>query len=230
MQVSALRSAALVAGLAAASLSGQAFALTIPTNALVADSVQKFSEVAMDAFAVGAVEVIPLGNATAVAGTEDAFKLPITSITISGLKIAGGDAKGSALEISRIAPRGTPSAGKRVGITLANFTINYNTKQVLADITPLGGTTARQAPLYNFNVATPLGLKYKFPLTVTGREVLDKLTLTQQTREAFITRLELKAFEIGALDTVDSFGTLTQEIFLQFRPRPVSTTPYTPAP
>ncbi|NBD22015.1 hypothetical protein GTZ97_15250 [Aquabacterium fontiphilum] len=230
MQVSALRPFVLAAGLAAASLSAQALTLTIPTNFLVADSVQKFSAVAMDSFSVAGVQVIPLGNATAVAGTDDAFRLPITTITISNFKIAGGDAKGSALEISRIAPRGTPSVGKKVGITLANFTINYNTKQVLADITPLGGTTVRQAPLYNFNVATPLGLKYKFPLTVTGREVLDRLTLTQQTREAFISRLELKAFEIGALDTVDTFGTLTQEIFLQFRARPVSTTPYTPAP
>lgn len=230
MQISTFRPLVLAAGFAAATLSAQAFALTIPTNALVADSVQKFSEVAMDAFSVAGVEVIPLGNATAVPGTEDAFKLPITTITISGFKIAGGDAKGSALEISRTAPRGTPSAGKKVGVTLANFTINYVTKQVLADITPLGGTTDRQAPLYNFNVATPLGLKYKFPLTVTGREVLDQLTLTQQTREAFITKLELRAFEIGALDTVDTFGTLTQEIFLKFRPVPVSNKLYTPVP
>lgn len=230
MQVSTFRPLVLAAGFAAATLSAQAFALTIPTNALVADSVQKFSDVAMDAFSVAGVQVIPLGNATAVPGTEDAFSLPITTITISGFKIAGGDAKGSALEISRTAPRNTPSAGKKVGITLANFTINYVTKQVLADITPLGGTTARQAPLYNFNVATPLGLKYKFPLTVTGREVLDQLTLTQQTREAFITKLELRAFEIGALDTVDTFGTLTQEIFLKFRPVPVSNKLYTPVP
>lgn len=230
MQISTFRPLVLAAGFAAATLSAQAFALTIPTNALVADSTQKFSQVAMDAFSVAGVQVIPLGNATAVAGTEDAFKLPITTITISGFKIAGGDAKGSALEISRIAPRGTPSVGKKVGVTLANFTINYVTKQVLADITPLGGTTARQAPLYNFNVATPLGLKYKFPLSVTGREVLDQLTLTPQTREAFVTKLELKAFEIGALDTVDTFGTLTQEIFLKFRPAPVSNKLYTPAP
>lgn len=230
MQISTFRPLVLAAGFAAATLSAQAFALTIPTNALVADSTQKFSQVAMDAFSVAGVQVIPLGNATAVPGTEDAFKLPITTITISGFKIAGGDAKGSALEISRIAPRGTPSVGKKVGVTLANFTINYVSKQVLADITPLGGVTARQEPLYNFNVATPLGLKYKFPLSVTGLEVLDQLTLTPQTREAFITKLELKAFEIGALDTVDTFGTLTQEIFLKFRPVPVSNKLYTPAP
>lgn len=39
--------------------------LTIPVNALVADSVQAFSSDAMDAFALQAVSVTPLGNATA---------------------------------------------------------------------------------------------------------------------------------------------------------------------
>lgn len=228
MQVTSIRSLALAAGFVVASAGAHALTLTIPTNFLVADSTQKFSEVALDAFGAVSVEIKALGNAAAVAGTTDSYRLPVTSISIQGLKIAGGAAVGSALEISRIAPRGTPSVGQKVAVTLANFTINYNTKQVLADVSILRGTTARQQPVYNFNVATPLGIKYRFPLTVTGNEVLDKLTLTPQARQAFIDGLQLKVFEVGALDTVDTFGTLTQDIRVQFR-KAVSTRPFVAA-
>lgn len=229
MQVFSFRALSVAAGVLVASASAQALTLTIPTNFLVADSTQKFSEVALDAFGAANIQITPLGNAVAVSGTTDSYRLPVTSISISGFKIAGGAAVGSALEIARTAPRGTPSAGQKVAVTLANFAINYNTKQVLADVTRLRGSTTRQMPIYNFNVATPLGLKYRFPLTVTGLEVLDKLTLTPETRQAFIDSLELKTFEVGALDSVDTFGSLTQDIKLQFR-EAVSTKPYTPAP
>lgn len=197
--------------------------LTIPANALVANSVQAFSQESLDAFSVGSVVVTPLGNATAVDGVTGAYSFPITSITIgNNLKIAGGSASGSALEIARTV------GGVKKAVTVANFTINYNTKQVLADTTPLGGTTAKQAALYNFNVATPLGIKYKFPLTITGHEVLDQLTLTDETKATMATSLGLSAPLRAALYSISTFGTLTQDIAVKLRPKAVSTTPYTP--
>lgn len=171
MRVLNVRSTAIAAALLVASAA--ASALTIPTNALVADSVQQFSQEALDGFELTGVTITPLGNAKAVANTTDSFVFPITSITVdSKLHIAGGEASGSALEIARIAPPRTPSAGQKIGIVLANFAIDYNAKKVFADFTPIGGVTAKKVGLFNFNVATPLGIKYKFPLTVTGREVL----------------------------------------------------------
>ncbi|MDO9237617.1 MAG: hypothetical protein Q7U28_16485 [Aquabacterium sp.] len=206
-----------------------AHALTIPTNALVANSVQAFSVEANDAFVAGGVTVTPLGNATALVVPVDAppaYNLPITTITVgSKLNIAAGDAKGSALQITRLAKGfGT------VGLVLANFTLNYDTKQVMADTTTLGGETVKQLPTYNFNVATPLGIKYKFPLSITAHEVLDKLTLTPEARLAMIKALKLSVSLVAALDSVTTFGTLTQDIVVKLRPKAVSATPYTPAP
>ena len=217
------RTIAVATALVAAGASAHAN-LTIPANSLVANSVQAFSQESLDAFDVGGVTVTPLGNATAVPGAVGAFSFPITSITISNsLKIASGDAKGSALEISRIAR----NVGK-VGVTVANFTINYTTKQVLADTTPLGGTTTKQAPLYNFNTATPLGLKYKFPLSITGHEVLDQLTLTPEMNATMKSSLVLTPVLAAALDSITTFGTLTQDIAVKLRDKAVSTTPYVP--
>lgn len=216
------RSIAVATALVAAGASAQA-ALTIPANSLVANSVQAFSQESLDAFDVGGVVVTPLGNATAVDGVVGAFSFPITSITISNsLKIASGDAKGSALEIART------YRGVKYAVTVANFTINYDTKQVLADTTPLGGTTAKQAPLYNFNTATPLGIKYKFPLTITGHEVLDQLTLTDEMKATMTSALALTPVLKAALESITTFGTLTQDIAVKLRSKPVSTTPYTP--
>ncbi|MBI2731812.1 MAG: hypothetical protein HYX44_00380 [Aquabacterium sp.] len=217
------RSIAVATALVAAGASAHAN-LTIPANSLVANSVQAFSQESLDAFDVGGVVVTPLGNATAVPNVAGAFSLPITSITIdNSLKIVAGDAKGSALEISRVDRK----LGK-VAVTLANFTLNYKTKQVLADATPLGGTTTKQMAVYNFNVATPLGIKYKFPLTITGHEVLDQLTLTPEMSAMQKSALALNVVLSAALDSITTFGTLTQDILVKLRDKPVSTTPYVP--
>lgn len=217
-----LRASLVVAGLVAAS-AAQAN-LTIPANALVADSVQAFSDRATKAFKASSVTVQGLGNATAVAGAPlPAFSFPITSITVgSGLKIVKGDAKGSALKLTR-----AMDDGSEAYVVIANFTLDYNAKQVLADTTIPGVPTVKQTPIYNFNVATPLALKYKFPLTITGHEVLDKLMLTETAKDSMMAGLMLEDFIRSAvLDTTD-FGTLTQDIQVKFRSKPVSTTPYT---
>ena len=217
-----LRSIAVATALVAAGASAQA-ALTIPANSLVANSVQAFSQESLDAFDVGGVVVTPLGNATAVDGVTGAYSFPITSITIdNNLKIAGGSASGSALEISRV------YRNVKYAVTVANFTINYTTQQVLADTTPLGGTTTKQAPLYNFHTATPLAIKYKFPLSITGHEVLDQLTLTPEMTATMTSALALTPVLKSALTSISTFGTLTQDIAVKPRAKPVSTTPYTP--
>lgn len=217
------RSIAVATALVAAGASAHA-GLTIPANSLVANSVQAFSQESLDAFDVGGVTVTPLGNATVVPNVVGAYSFPITSITIdNSLKIASGDAKGSALEIARIDRK----LGK-VGVTLANFTINYKTKQVLADTTPLGGSTTKQMALYNFNVATPLGLKYKFPLSITGHEVLDQLTLTPEMIALQKSALALNVVLSAALESITTFGTLTQDISVKLRDKPASTALYVP--
>lgn len=218
-----LRSLTVAVALMAAGAAAHAN-LTIPTNALVANSVQAFSQIALDAFQLGGVTVTPLGNATNPA--PGSYSFPITSISIGhGLKIAGGQASGSALRLSRVA-----KDQSTVGVTIANFTINYDTKQVLADTTPLGGTTAKQSALYNFQTETPLAIKYKFPLTITAHEVLNNLTLTPEMKATMKSALKLTAALAGALDGIDTFGTLTQDILVAFRSKPVSATPYVPAP
>jgi hypothetical protein len=217
------RSVAIAAALAAAGASANA--LTVNSAGLVANSVQAFSQESLDTFDIAGVVVTPLGNATAVSGVTGSFSMPITSITVSSsLKIANGSASGSALEIARVDRK----LGK-VGITLANFSINYDTKQVLADATPLHGATVKQTPVYNFHTATPLGIKYQFPMNITGHEVLDQLTLTPTMHDSMVSALALPYFMVPALDAITTFGTLTQDIVVKTR-KAVSTAPYTPAP
>jgi hypothetical protein len=202
-------------------------ALTIPFNAFKGTSQLQFSADALGAFDLVHVVIAPLGNATAVPDTPGTFDLPITSITINPtLKaplISAGSAAGSALSISRL------NGDVTVGLTLANFTLNYIGKQVLADTTPFGGATTAQMPLYNFNNATPLALKYKFPLTITGHEVLDTLILTTEGKNALKASLVLPKFTYPILDET-LFGTLTQDIATVLRKKPVSAKSYNPAP
>jgi hypothetical protein len=217
----ALRSSLFVTALAVAG-AAQARNTTIKTTALVANSVQAFSTKATAGFKLVSATVTPLGTATAVAGAATpTFNLPITSITVdSKLKIVSGDSKGSALEISR------DLDGSKVGVILSNFTLDYANKKVLADTTILGQATVKQQPVYNFNVNQALSIKYKFPLSINGHEVLDKLFLTEEAKDAFMEGLVLDDFiREGVLDVTD-FGTLTQDVSVKFRPKAVSDKPY----
>jgi hypothetical protein len=56
--------------------------------------------------------------------------------------------------------------------------------------------------------------------------VLDKLFLTEEAKDNMMAGLVLDDYiRAGVLDTTD-FGTLTQDIAVKARPKPVSTTPY----
>lgn len=215
----ALRLAAVAAVAAFSVASAQA--LTINTAGLAADSIQTFSQDALDSFELFAVTVTPLGNAYAKADTPNAYVLPVTSISLDGLKISAGDAKGSALEISRTVK------GQKVGVTLANFTIDFKNNLVLADTTPIGGQTATQAPVYSFVKLKELAIKYKFPLSITADEQLGALVLTPAAQETQITALQLPRVLAGAVLPTLDFGTIDINVGVKLR-KPVSTKLYTP--
>lgn len=213
-----LRTVAVSVALAASAASARAD-LTIPFQGTQSNSVQAFSEVVLGAFDLMAITVEAKGNATAVGTDGVAYSFPVTKIVIgSKLNIASGSAVGSALKLARL------DKGVTRGVTLANFTIDYTAKKVLADTTPIGGQTTKQMPLYNFQIATPLALKYRFPLTITGHEVLNDLRLTDEAKAVMKTALNLPVFAQAALD--EDYGTLTQDISTNARKPAVPTTPY----
>lgn len=219
----ALRLSAVAAVACLSSVSAQA--LTLPTNFLVANSVQEFTSDNLDSFSLVSLKIEARGNTyVAKAGPYDtpaAFGFPITKIVIgSKLNIQSGTASGSALYFNRL----NEDTGAQLGLTLANFTINYDKKQVLADTTPKGGVTIPAMPLYDFTVNTPLALKYSFPLSFTLHEQLGNLKLTAKAKEVMNTVLELPEIAQAALDF--DFGTLTQDVTTKLRPKAVSTTPY----
>ena len=219
MSLSSVRSFTVAAALAAVAAS--ASALTLPTEFLQANSVQTFSQDALDQYNDFSITVTPLGNATAT-GATGAYNLPVTSITInSSLKVTAGTATGSALEIARL------YRGAKVGVTLANFKIDFVNHKVLADLTPIGGVTIPQMAVYSFNEAIPLTLKYKFPLSVTGTQLLDKLFLTPDGITAIAKALVLPVFAPALMKDTD-FGKIDIIVKVALR-QPVSTAPYVPA-
>ena len=199
-------------------------AMTIATNYLEADSIQTFSDDAIQALDLFQVTIAPLGNATANAAVANSYVLPITSISVnSKLEITGGDAKGSALELSRMVN------GVKKRLTLANFVIDYENSMVYADTTPSGGVTTAKLPTFAFTKINELAIKYKFPLSITADETLGTLKLTEEAMVAQINALEINEFLARAVVPEIDFGTLYQNIKIKFR-KAVSTKPYVPAP
>lgn len=222
----ALRAFALSTAIVAAPMSAQAaLTLTIPTNALQANAVQAFSEDARNGFDVIGITLKPLGNATQVPNVVGAYNLPVTSIALQLIKIAGGAATGSALEFNRL----DTDTGKTTRVTLANFSIDFNAKKILADSTEQGKATVNKTPIFDFHELTPLGLKYQFPLSITGKQILDKLFLTPEGKKVFKVGLELPEIADVVLDTTD-FGTITIDVAVKLRSKPVSARPYVVKP
>lgn len=227
--LSSLRTIAVASAVGAASFAAQAD-LAIPINATVSDSVQAFPEPVMRAFKAVDIKVTAGGTATALdapglGGNPSKFDLPITRIVIGpGLSIKSGSAVGSALVFTRVDYDEATDAEVTRTLTLANFTIDYARKLVLADTTHSGKATSRQLPIYKFNTATPLNLRYKFPLSISAYEQLDKLFLTDEAKAAYTQGLTLPVFAIPSLQ--NDFGTLTQTINLKLRPNPINPRPY----
>lgn len=231
MKLAAVSLRATAAAVALFAVSAAHADLTIPFAWTESNSVQTFTQDNLDSFDLVHLSVVAKGNAKAVGApinggsgsvNYQSYSFPITKIVIgSGLKIASGTASGAALYFDRM----NEDTGAMLGLTLANFTIDYAKKQVLADTTPKGGTTLKMMPLYNFTVNTPLGLKYSFPLKITLHEQLGDLRLTAQAQNIILTTLELNA-DIVAESLAASFGTLTQDVTTTLRSKAVSTTPY----
>ncbi len=225
MTFATVRSVSIAAAVALSAFSAQA--LTIPTNALQADSFQVFSESALQSYALFNVGISALGNASPVAGTTNTFSLPVTNIVIGltgGIKIESGSAVGSALEISRV----DPATGKKRGLTIANFYIDFKNNKVLADTTVIGsGVTQAKAPVYTFVKTQELALKYKFPLSITAKEQLGDLRLVDVNGTA--DALGIDRFLANAVIPQIDFGVINIDIGVAFRSKPVSTKPYVPA-
>lgn len=223
MTFATVRSVSIAAAVALSAFSAQA--LTIPTNSLKAESVQVFSEQALQSYQVFGVTVTPLGNATKL--SENSFNLPVTSIDIGltgGVKVESGKAVGSALEISRI----NSFTGKKMGFVVANFTIDFNKNQVLADTSDLTTkVTQKQAPLYNFVKTQELALKYKFPLSISLKEQLGDLRVADVYGTVDSLGIDPALGDI-VIPTID-FGVINIDIGVAFRSKPVSTKPYVPA-
>ncbi|MGH6647463.1 hypothetical protein [Aquabacterium sp.] len=219
--------------IAAASLvmAVSANALTVDWTKLQGTSTLAFSDAAISLFKTNGGKLAALGNTTPVGTTGWSFALPITSIEVnSALKIASGQASGSALDIIRRTVDEDTGEVITSGIVLANFTLDYINKKVLADSTPHGGATQNQLAVYTFNAVNPLALKYKFPLTITGHEVLDTLVLTPGAVDLFASSLGLSGDDVLNLVRSTKFGTLTQDIATVARKPAVSKVPYVPAP
>ncbi len=221
-----LRSLMLPLALAASPLTALAWpTLTIPTNALQADAVQAFSQEARDSFELVEIQVKPAGQASATPGLTAAFTLPVTSITIDGLKVVGGKATGAALRFERF---DYDTEQDRL-VTLANFRIDFNSHVIHADAFKDDGSRLMDAPIFRFHEQTALGIKYQFPLSITAHQVLDKLFLTPQAQAIFNTGLGLPEVVQSALGIID-FGEIRIDVAVKLRSKPVSTKPYQPQP
>lgn len=228
LSLTTLRTVAIASVVGAASLSAHA-GLKIPLNATVSDSVQAFPEQILRAFKAVDIKVEARGTASAVdapgiGGNSSQFKLPVTHIVV-GFKplVQSGGATGSALLFSRV-DFDDNFEEFTTYLTLANFTIDYKRKQVLADATHSGKPTIRQVPIYNFNEGKPLQLRYKFPISISFYEQLDKLFLTPEAKNAFRVGLKLPAITEPTLEY--DYGTITQNITVKLRPRKIDARPY----
>lgn len=222
--LTSLRGLILPLSLAATPLAALAWpTLTIPTNALQADAVQAFSEDALGAFELAEVSVKPVGQASATAGVTGAFTLPVTSITIDGLKVSGGKASGAGLRFERY----DWETDTNEAVTLANFRIDFNSHVIHADAFLQNGTPRMGIPVFDFKEQTKLAIKYQFPLSISAHQVLDTLFLTLPARQAFTDGLKLDIVMAAPLEVID-FGEIRIAVDVRLRKRPVSTRPYQP--
>lgn len=217
------RTLAFCAVCVAAPIQANALALTIPTNFLNANAIQSFSEFGVKGLKAVDISVKALGTATEISKSPLAYNLPVTKLTVEGIKPSGGGSIGSALAFERLNDDDVLRT-----LVLANFMIDFKKKLVLADAT-YNGKTHASTPIYTFNEQTPLQLKYKFPLSIMAYQVLDKLFLTPEAKVAFTEGLDLPGFAKPILDQTD-YGTITVDVKVSLRNQPVSTRPYVAAP
>lgn len=217
--------AAVVCAFGATTASAQ---LRVAINSLTADSVQTFSEDALNDFDVKGVTVTAKGN-TVQTTNGSSYRMPITEIYIGPSKytgLAGGIFKGGAIGSALLISRDSEVNGKRIGVTLANFRVDYHRKQVLADVTPMGGKTTAGQAIYDFKVLRPMVQEPNAQGKLALEEVLGDLRFTPETIASLTTALELDEISVAVISDMDN-GKLVQKIDLTLRV-PAPTAPYVP--
>lgn len=221
---SSLRSLIVPLALAASPLTSWAWpTLTIPTNFLQADATLAFSQEALDALVLVDIKESPTGTASATAGQVGSYTLPVTSVTIDGLKVAAGKSTGAALRFDRF----DYDAGVDRRVTLGNFRLDFIKRVIHADAFRDDGQRTPDMPVFTFNEQTPLAIKYRFPLSITAHQVLDKLFLTPQAQGLFNSGLGLPEVVQDVLKIIN-FGEIRVNVGVKLRAKPVPTTPYQP--
>lgn len=206
--------------------SGTASALSLNTQALQATSTLQFSSEAYGMASLVGISFGAWGNTyqsgsktTADGVTVPTFVLPVTNADVSlgwNLKLSpeSGEAIGSGLMLTR--------GNRQLG--LANFSIDYKTDKVYADVIANGKST--NMAVYSFTEMSDLQIGLK-GLALTMNQTLGSLKLTTQATDTFASVLGLDSFIRGAMGVLD-FGTITIDIKTALR-MPISDNPLTAA-
>lgn len=206
-------------------VSGSASALSLDTTFLQATSTLQFSASAYNATNLLNISFSSLGNTyqngsvTTNGVSVPTFVLPVTNADVSigwNLKISpnSGDATGSGLLLTR----GYAQLG------LANFSIDYTTDKVYADV--LAGGKSTNMAVYSFTELTDLNIGLK-GLSLTMNQTLGTLKLTNEAANTFASVLGIDDVFKGVMLGLD-FGTITIDINTGLR-KPVSDNPLTAA-
>lgn len=205
--------------------SNMASALSLDTTYLQANSTLQFSSSAFNATNLLDISFSAMGNAyqsgsvTTKGVTVPTFVLPVTNADVSigwNLKVSpnSGDATGSGLLLTR----GYAQLG------LANFSIDYTTDKVFADVM-WGGKSTNMA-VYSFTEQSDLKIGLS-GLSLTMNQTLGNLKLTNQAVDTFASVLGVDDVFKGVMTGLD-FGTITIDIKTALR-KPISDTPLTAA-
>lgn len=200
-------------------LTGSASALSLNTTALQATSTLQFSSDAFNAASLARISFSALGNAyekgsvTYSDGIKvPTFVLPVTSADVSlgwSLKLSpnSGEASGAGLLLTR--------GNRQLG--LANFTIDYATDRVYADVLANGVST--NMAVYSFVEQSDLNIGLK-GLSLTMNQTLGSLKLTTQAADTFASVLGLSDVLKHTMAGLD-YGTIAINITTALR-SPVS--------
>lgn len=206
-------------------LSSAASALSLDTTYLQANSTLQFSSSAFNATNLLDISFSTMGNAyqsgsvTTNGIRVPTFVLPVTNADVSigwNLKLSpnSGDATGSGLLLTR----GYAQLG------LANFSIDYGTDKVYADVM-WGGKSTNMA-VYSFTEQTDLKIGLN-GLALTMNQTLGNLKLTGQAIDTFASVLGVDDVFKGVMTGLN-FGTITIDIKTALR-SPISDNPLTAA-
>ena len=210
-----------------------ASALTLNTTGLKANATLTFSVPAYYSATGSSIGFTPAGNMT-LNGMVDVvdpetgepapvpqYNLPVTKATVKigwdlSIKATSGDSARSALLLDR--------RGATIG--LANFKVDFEGKQVIADFLLPDGSTINQG-LYSFVELVPQKISFK-GLVLNQSVTIGKLILTEAAQDTLGDALKLSAPLRATLVTQD-WGTIAILVTSYKRSPKVSDVPFTHA-